>query len=197
MIKKGEWLLIVFNLAYIIAFTVYYVLIRNFEFLWYIVVMLVLFGLIAGTLRKTQLDSFVLWGISIWGLLHVMGGGVRVGGEVLYALPLVRIWELGGETILRYDQFVHFYLYVFVPIIAYQLLKGSLNSRASYGILYLVLALVGIGVGALNEVIEFAAVVVFPETGVGGYYNTALDLVFNSLGALLGTLVVHMRRKKG
>ena len=29
-----------------------------------------------------------------------------------------------------------------------------------------------------------------PETNVGGYYNTALDLVFNAAGALVAMLLV-------
>jgi putative membrane protein len=44
------------------------------------------------------------------------------------------------------------------------------------------------GLGALNEIVEFAAVVASPSTGVGGYYNTALDLVFNGLGATLAVI---------
>ena len=43
-------------------------------------------------------------------------------------------------------------------------------------------------------IIEFGAVLALPETGVGGYYNTAIDLVANGLGALLAaTVIVHAR----
>ena len=47
------------------------------------------------------------------------------------------------------------------------------------------------GFGALNEVVEFAAVAFFGQTGVGGYWNTALDLVFNMLGAIVATIFIH------
>ncbi|BBI65284.1 hypothetical protein HSBAA_65900 [Vreelandella sulfidaeris] len=41
------------------------------------------------------------------------------------------------------------------------------------------------GVGAVNEMIEFIVVLLVPDNGVGGYYNTLLDIVFNFIGATL------------
>jgi hypothetical protein len=41
------------------------------------------------------------------------------------------------------------------------------------------------GLGAINEIIEFVATVVVPETGVGGYVNNALDLCWNGVGATI------------
>jgi putative membrane protein len=51
------------------------------------------------------------------------------------------------------------------------------------------------GLSVVNELIEFAAVVVSPSTGVGGYVNTLLDLLFNTLGAVSGA-VIHRLIKK-
>ena len=50
--------------------------------------------------------------------------------------------------------------------------------------------LAAIGVGLLNEVVEFG-MVVFADAAdaVGGYYNTALDLVFNLVGAVMGVFI--------
>ncbi len=48
------------------------------------------------------------------------------------------------------------------------------------------------GLGVLNELIEFSAVLVFPDTNVGGYFNTALDLVFNTLGALAAAVLASI-----
>jgi len=42
----------------------------------------------------------------------------------------------------------------------------------------------------VNEIIEFAAVLMFPQTNVGGYVNTALDLVFNAGGAITAMVIV-------
>jgi hypothetical protein len=39
------------------------------------------------------------------------------------------------------------------------------------------------GVGAINEVVEFLSTLVLAETHVGGFANTGWDLVFNMFGA--------------
>ena len=41
--------------------------------------------------------------------------------------------------------------------------------------------------------IEFVAVLGIADTNVGGYYNTALDLVFNALGAIIAASVLAWR----
>jgi hypothetical protein len=46
------------------------------------------------------------------------------------------------------------------------------------------------GLGALNEVVEFIAVLTLPETNVGGYINTGWDLVYNAIGATVGGLLM-------
>ena len=51
------------------------------------------------------------------------------------------------------------------------------------------------GLGAVNEIIEFSAVLMLPDTNVGGYYNTALDLCFNGLGAVVAVLVIGFARR--
>jgi len=196
MIKKSEWLLIIFNLAYIIAFTIYYLKIKHYEFVWYIIIMLILFALIALTIRKTNFNNLTLWLLTIWGVLHMVGGGVKYQGEVLYTLHLIPIWVTENFYILKYDQFVHAYLYFVMVFIIWQLLKSNLKSKPNFTIIYPVIALISIGIGALNEVAEFAAVLSFPKTGVGGYYNTAWDIVFNTLGAILGVIVLHFKIKK-
>ena len=47
------------------------------------------------------------------------------------------------------------------------------------------------GFGALNEVIEFAATQLLPNTNVGGYVNTGWDLVFNLLGSTIAACMIY------
>lgn len=195
MIKRGEWLLILFNLAYIIGFTIYYVGIRNFEFLWYIFIMVLFFAIVFVFQRKINFSYMVLWLLSIWGLLHMIGGGVIARGEVMYRFEIIPLWVTENFYILKYDQFVHAYLYFVMVFVIWHLLKGNLNKNLNNWIVYPALALISIGIGALNEVAEFTAVLAFAETGVGGYYNTAWDIVFNSLGAILGVIFLHFVKK--
>lgn len=56
-------------------------------------------------------------------------------------------------------------------------------------------ALAAMGLGAVNEMIEFSAVLLVPDTNVGGYVNTALDLCFNALGAALAMTIVNLRER--
>jgi hypothetical protein len=54
------------------------------------------------------------------------------------------------------------------------------------------------GLGAVNEIIEFAAVLGLPDTNVGGYLNTGLDLVFNAIGAIIAmALAALLERRRG
>jgi hypothetical protein len=194
-IKKREWLLIIFNLAYITGFLFHYLNIKNYEFVWYIVIMYVIFFGIAFTLRITKFTYPVLCGLSLWGLMHVLGGGWVVRGEVLYAFRIVPLWVTENFYVLKYDQFVHCYLYFIMVFVIWDLLKNNLNKKPNMYIIYPMIALTSIGIGALNEIAEFLPVLFLEKTGVGGYFNTAWDIVFNSIGAVLGVIVLYLRKK--
>lgn len=193
--RRGEMAIAIFTLAYLVAFTPYFVATRNYEFLWYIAVVFVVFALMCATLHRTKFDYLVLGGLSVWGLLHMAGAGVVVQGDILYSLHLLPIADGGGDFfILKFDQVVHFWGFGVTTLLAHDLLRHYLNDQTNYWVVYPLLVLVGMGFGALNEIIEFIAVVVFPETGVGGYYNTSLDMIFNSLGAIAAVMVIHYKR---
>ena len=51
----------------------------------------------------------------------------------------------------------------------------------------------GMGLGALNELVEFIATLLIPETNVGGYLNTGWDLVANFVGATLAAIIIFVR----
>jgi len=195
-LKKSEWILIIFNLIYLLAFSLFYVRQNNWEFLLYIGVIVVFFVLILVTIRKTKLNNFVLWGLSIWGLLHMLGGGLMVGDHVLYKQMIYTFIQSGEMSILKFDQFVHIYGFFISTIFGYYLLLPSLGKKVSWKAVYFLLIAIGMGFGAMNEVAEFIATLVMPESGVGGYVNTSLDLVSNLVGSVLGVLVVHFKLKK-
>jgi len=192
MISNQEKLaLIGFATAYIVGFSAYYLFIKNFEFLWYVAVLVFFFILILATLKRSGFDRPILWGLAIWGFLHMAGGGVRVGDGVLYALELIPIAGSGDAYVLKFDQVVHAFGFAVATLVVFHLLRPYLGGRVNWKIVYPIIALGGMGLGVINEIVEFIAVVVFPETGVGGYYNTALDLVFNTIGAVLATVFIH------
>ncbi|PIN89014.1 DUF2238 domain-containing protein, partial [Candidatus Pacearchaeota archaeon CG10_big_fil_rev_8_21_14_0_10_34_76] len=168
---------------------------QNYEFLLYIAVLVILFVLVAGTYKKTRFDYLILWMLSVWGLFHMLGGSIMVGGEVLYRYHVLNIFQgVDAEFfILKFDQVLHFYIYFVMSFVMFHLInlagKGKMNSKA----ISFFAILASSGVGALNEIVEFGAVVFLGQTGVGGYYNTALDLVFNFVGAFVGGILAVFR----
>ncbi len=60
-----------FTLAYIVAFTVWFVSIGNSEFIVYVVTMVALVLLVALTLDKSRFTLPMLWALTLWGLLHI------------------------------------------------------------------------------------------------------------------------------
>jgi uncharacterized membrane protein YjdF len=185
---RAEWAVLFFTLAYITGASAYFLSIGNFEFLWYILTMLVLMLLIGVSARAASFPPYLLWALSIWGLLHMLGGGVEVEGAVLYAYRFLPILGEGELTILKYDQVVHFYGFGVAALVLRHILLRSFPLLAGTKVLFFYSVLGSMGLGALNEMIEFIAVLALPDTDVGGYYNTGLDLIFNAAGAFTAVL---------
>ena len=116
------------------------------------------------------------------------GGNVRVGDDVLYGLQLIPV-------VLRYDQLVHAFGFGTATLVCHHLLKPYLREGIDrWRTLSILIVLMGSGLGAVNEIIEFAAVKTLPETHVGGYDNTLWDLIFNLIGGVLAVAWLARRR---
>jgi len=194
IIRQNVWLFL-FNLIYVGLFTAYYISIENYEFLWYVGVIASYVILIGSTLKTTKFSKTILWLLSFWGLVHMAGGGVQVNGAILYGLELIHIAGSGDAFVLKFDQVVHFYGFFVTTFVIFHLLSRFVGVRRGLKTLLLVSVLSSIGLGAINEIVEFTAVLTFPETGVGGYFNTSIDLVFNTLGAITAAFILHFRNK--
>jgi hypothetical protein len=187
----------IFTLAYVLGFTAWFLSIGNFEFVVYIATMVALVALVVLSLRKAEYPGPMLWALSIWGLAHMAGGGVPVAGSVLYNLHLVPLVETEQYFILKYDQLVHAYGFGVTAWLLHHLLTRHFPETRGTATAYVYPALGAMGLGALNEMIEFSAVLMVPDTNVGGYYNTALDLCFNAGGAVFAMLIVRVFRRSG
>lgn len=192
------WLFI-FNLAYIGAATAYAVFIGNMEFLYYVgILCLMIFGTFIAH-KNVHYSAALLWGLSFWGLAHLAGGLITIpetwpidgGQRVLYSFWII-------ENRLKYDQLVHIYGFAVTTYLAWQTLSGIIHRRyqrrlhPTFGLL-LICATSSMGFGAINEVVEFFATLMLPETNVGGYINTGWDLVSNSIGAILAAFTIKIR----
>ncbi len=194
LVREYFWLTL-FTLLYVGSFGVYYLSTGNYEFMWYVVVVVFFMAFIGGTLKVSRLPVYLLWLLSLWGLLHMAGGGIKINGEVLYAKVLIPFVTLGELSILKYDQLVHAYGFGVAAIVLYVLLSRSIRGTLTPFWFGAVVVLGAMGLGVINELVEFAAVLVVPN-GVGGYFNTLLDLVFNTIGAVVAVLALHFFGKK-
>jgi len=188
-----------FNAAYIALAASVSVSRGNREFVFYIVVMLVLIAVMSLVHSRVKLTTGLLWAFSMWGLAHMAGGlcplpsGWPYNGdqEVLYSLWLI-------PNRLKYDQIVHAYGFGITTWLCWHILRQALRQpdggsvRPTFGMLALCAA-AGMGFGALNEVIEFIAVLTIPNTNVGGYENTGWDLVANLVGSTIAAMIIRLR----
>lgn len=184
-ITKTQIWIFILTIIYVLAFAVYYLINKNYEFIIYIGVLVFFITLIIAFHLKFNFTTGSLLGISIWGLMHMAGGSLYFNG--------IRLYDLWLLPILKYDQFVHFYCYIFVILLVYQILKNYINEKKNGFVISVFLVLIGMGIGSLNEIIEFSAVLFLSKTGVGDYFNTSWDLVFNTLGALVAVIYIRLK----
>lgn len=191
-LKKTLWWIIAFNLFYALIFLIYYISTKNYEFILYLGVFSILFTLGILTLYKTNFSNSILWLLSLGGLLHLLGGAMKINGEVLYNFVIINLIGKGDYVILKYDQIMHLFGMFVIAISAYHILNNYLKNSS---LIYLCVFFIGVGWGSLVETIEFLNKVLFQDTGVGGYNNNMIDLIFNTLGSLVA--VIYLRCKNG
>lgn len=165
----------------------------NTEFLGYIAVIVLLIVLGGCVLAHQCVPAWLLWLVSLVGFFHMLGAAVMVGGDVLYNYVPFPIENPTGLTFIKFDQIVHTYGSAVAATLSYFFLR---NRGFHWFGLFVLSVLAAMGIGALNEIVEFAAKLAAPESNVGGYYNTAVDLSVNLLGSLLGALFAVLLWKR-
>ncbi len=195
-LSKSQLGVLAFSLLYILIGGFYFLRDLNFEFVIYVGVIIAVFALLFGTLRKTHFPTYILWLISIWGLLHILGGSVQTPDGVLFAYRIFPFIDLGGDFyILKYDQLVHMYLYGVMSLVFLHLIRSTLRASGPAWIIFLIAIMASMGVSALNEIMEFFIAVTLERNGVGGYENAMLDLVFNFAGAIIAPIALFLKRE--
>ncbi len=182
------------NAVVLAGFTVYFLVWLKVEFLVYVVTLWPVIYLIEKTDHVFGYGRPARIGFSIWMFLHLGGGTFEINGRRWYDTILI---DIVGEpyNILRYDQALHTFCYFVITLFIYAIVRHISKEKANPLAICLITALASMGVSAMNEIIEFSAVVVFNSTGVGGYYNNALDLVFNLAGVIPAIAVAAKARK--
>ena len=193
---------VVFTALYMAASAFTAIARGNLEFLFYGATMLLIIGLLLWAHWRVRFSGGVIWGLTIWGALHMAGGLMPVPaawaqGEapaVLYSLWLMPFGVEEGW--LKYDNAIHALGFGVMAWVCWQALRGAVEPhmharlRPSLGLLTLCVA-GAMGFGALNEIIEFTATRL-TDTNVGGYFNTSLDLIANVVGALCAAVMIRL-----
>lgn len=197
MLNRAQLAVIAFTMAYLLIGGLYFLRDLNFEFIIYVGVLGVIFFGVFATLRYTKFPAWMLWGLSIWGLMHILGGAVSTTDGVLFAYRIYPFFDGGGEFyILKYDQVVHGYLYGLIAIMAHHVIRSVAGVKGNNGLVFVMAVLISVGISGLNEIMEFI-ISLNMENGVGGYHNTMLDMCFNFGGALLAVIsyVLFFKRR--
>jgi hypothetical protein len=185
-----------FASCYLLVAAALAILNRNWEFIVYIVVVLCIGAIVAALHRKVGFSKGLIWCLGIWGLLHMVGG----------LMPVPEGWPISGDKavfyswwivpgFLKYDMLIHAYGFGIATWAVWQSIGGLLARRfPTVGTLALCV-LAGMGLGAVNEIVEFLTSLLV-ETNVGGYVNTGWDLVSNCTGSVVAALIIWFTREE-
>lgn len=191
-LSNSHRILLAFTVLYMLGFGVHYARALNFEFLGYYLILIFGFVLVFKTLNRSKFPLYILWGLSLWGLLHMAGGSVPIGDTVLYGYKIYPFFVGEGQFyVLRMDQVIHAFGFGVSALVAHHLLTAhALRGGVSKVWVGIASVCIAMGLGALNEVIEFTVALTLEQNGVGDFFNMGLDLVFNLLGAIIATVGV-------
>ena len=154
----------------------------NTQVPYYAIFMGVLLTLVAYWDSRRRFSNLVLWGLALWGALHMAGGMIPISGDrVLYNL-----WLL---PFIRFDHVVHAIGFGFAGMAFWESVRHTVDRTIASGAAITMMG--GLGFGALNEMVEFLITRVVPDTNIGEFENTGWDLVANTVGAAVGALWVR------
>jgi len=193
--KSAERSVISFTLLYLLVASLFSWRLQNWEFIIYICVVLIIGLSVMNIHNKVRFSTGILWCLSAWGLLHMLGGLMPIpqswphNGEhaVLYSLWLI-------PDYIKYDHIVHGFGFGVCTWACWQALRPIVSGTQEYLTEIVLAVLASNGLGAANEIIEFFATLALPSTNVGGYINTGWDLVFNLIGSLIAAVIIWFGR---
>ena len=178
--------------VYIAAWLVYGLIVGSKLMAPYIVIVAGLALAIAAADAKIHFSQLVLLGLALWGFGHLAGCLVPLDGDrILYNAVFLR-WG-------HFDNVVHAIGFGTAGIAVWEATRPWLPALPGHLLgTALIVCLLGQGVGAFNEVVEFGASHLLAATNVGGYENTGRDLVANLIGtAFAGWLVSRRDQRAG
>ena len=175
-----------------LAFFLISILTNNYLLLYYtsLVIIITLFAAIYH--KKVHLSPLLAFAFVLFMVLHFIGL-LHIADTRIYDLWIIQIIKL------RYDNIMHLLGAFIATIVAYNILIPYLDPKVKQRpiLLTLLLVLIALGIGAINEIVELIAIALFNIAEiVGDYMNNALDMLFNLFGSLLAVLIIQVYHKK-
>lgn len=184
-------LMLWFTIIYMTFFTIVSLIDKNYEFLYYTIVMSLIILILIRYKEHISFTSGIAFGLTVVAALHIFGGNIHIGGTRLYD-----VWLTGW---LKYDNLVHMIGTFTAAVLSYTFVYQHLNEKArdSRVLLAIIIISMALGIGALNEILELGAVVwLNAGAQVGDYLNNAYDLVYNLFGAALACVYLFYVQKE-
>lgn len=176
--------------GYIVVSSAYGALAGSRLTLPYVVIVAAVALAVAAADPRAHFSRLVLVGLAVWGFGHLAGGLVSLDGpgdRILYNAVFLR-W-------IHFDNVVHAIGFGTSGIAIWEATRSWMPVAPGHQLgTAIVVCLLGQGVGAINEVVEFGASHLLAATNVGGYENTGRDLVANLLGTAVAGWWVSRRR---
>jgi len=194
----------VFTCLYMTASAVVAVREANFEFTFYVGVVVILITLLTLVHWKMRFSTGLIWCLVIWGFLHMAGGLVPVPeswpingpNQVLYSWWIIPASEGASiEGWLKYDNVIHAFGFGATAWMCWQGLRNGIRRKYNITVtptiaMMTICVTASLGFGALNEIVEFIAAMTM-DSNVGGYVNTGIDLIFNTVGAVTAASLIY------
>lgn len=173
------------TVLYVVALTSYGVLTDSPLAIPYLIQMIALSWVVVRLDARHAFSRTALAGLSLWGLLHMLGGIIAVGDATLYETWLF--------PVLRWDHVVHAIGFGFGGVATVEAFRPWMAEPVSPGAAAWVAFLGSASIGAINETVEFVASQLLSFANVGDEVNTGLDLIANAVGG--GVAAMFVRRQ--
>jgi putative membrane protein len=145
-------------------------------------------------LRRAALPGLLAVGLAAAAVLSLAGGLVNVGRDVLYNASVGPYSESLGTHFLQYDHFAHAYTCLVATFACWVMLAAPHAASAHRRDLVILAVGSALGLGGVNEMVEFIATLAHHGAHAGGYWNTGWDLICNFIGAGAAGIVIARSR---
>ncbi len=187
--KTKYKLLLYFSLIYILFYSIYTFLKKDYEFLFSSLLLLTIIFILCVFRKRINLTPIVGLGMVIVGIIHTLGGQMYINNTRLYD-----IWFIHG--IIKYDNISHFIGAFVATYFSRDIIYTRWKEKKDLVYVYIIF-IMGFGILSFGELFELNSVILLGATDkIGDYLNNALDLFFNFLGALTATLLIFKNELK-